>query len=258
MVALRVFELHRIVAVMAVLALGAGARADRPRATMADQLLAWELDAHDVLARLGELRIRLPELAPDLSALTTQPVADHESSGFGWRDDPFRHTRRYHAGTDFRAPRGTPVLAAGAGKVVYAGRMSGYGNVIFVDHGDGIITRYAHLRRIETHRSALVSAGDRIGQVGSTGRATGPHLHFEIRVAGHAVDPVAGMAVAALERDVPMLGRLASFSLAPALQAATQSTMDPPRPHRVQHAHRDRHHTRPERKGREPRPQILW
>ena len=233
----------------AVLALGAGARAGEVHPSVAEQLVDWELQVHDLAARVDAWTDRLPQLAPDLTILTIQPVADHTSSGFGWRDDPFRHTRRYHAGTDFRAPYGTPVLAAGPGTVVYAGRMSGYGNVIFVDHGGGLITRYAHLRRIETKRHAEVTAGQRIGQVGSTGRATGPHLHFEVRIDGHAVNPVAAMEVATLERRAPLLGRVVSLGLAPALQAQAESTFDPPR---------QSHHSRPERKGRAPRPQILW
>jgi murein DD-endopeptidase MepM/ murein hydrolase activator NlpD len=156
---------------------------------------------------------------PDLTNLTKPPIADNESSGFGWRDDPIRHHQRFHGGTDFRADPGTPVLAAGDGTVVFAGHLGGYGNVVYVDHGGGVVTRYAHLRKIETRRDAKISAGDRIGQVGSTGRTTGPHLHFEVRIDGRAVDPVTALLVASLERELPPVGWVASFALAPELQA---------------------------------------
>lgn len=224
-----------------------------PHHPVLDRVLRWELHVRDVLHdatdQLARLALRSGVRIPDLTILTVDPVADTESSGFGWRRDPFRHSRRYHRGTDFRARPGTPVLCAGDGVVVFAGRQHGYGNVIYIDHGGGVVTRYAHLRRIETRRDAAVTAGERIGQVGSTGRATGPHLHFEIRLDGRAVDPVTAMAIADLERQSPEAGRLAAFALVPEIQA--QVTDDTARP---------RHHRkgRPERKGRVKRAQVLW
>jgi murein DD-endopeptidase MepM/ murein hydrolase activator NlpD len=194
--------------------------------------------------------------APDVSKLTTEPVAEVESSGFGWRSDPIRHNQRFHGGTDFRADPGTPVLAAGDGAVIFAGRLGGYGNVVFIDHGGGVVTRYAHLRKIETHKDAQVSAGDCIGQVGSTGRTTGPHLHFEVRVDGRAVDPVTAMMVATVERISPPIG--AAFSvraLASEVQEHAHDVQDPPA---RRDAVRPHHPNRPERSGREPRPQVLW
>jgi murein DD-endopeptidase MepM/ murein hydrolase activator NlpD len=208
-------------------------------------------EAVDATTRLARLAIDEGVKVPDLTVLTTAPVANTESSGFGWRDDPIRHDRRYHRGTDFRAEPGTAVLAAGDGTVVFAGRQSGYGNVIYVDHGGGVITRYAHLRRIETKKNMTVTAGERIGQVGSTGRATGPHLHFEIRLDGRAVNPVTAMAVADLERQSPEAGKLAAFALAPEIQAAVHDETE--RDHG-----RGRHQARPERKGRVKRAQVLW
>ena len=217
---------------------------------LVDHIVSIELSLRDV-ARRAEARLvawasELAPPAPDLSMLTTSPVLE-ESSGFGWRDDPIRHTPRFHSGTDFRADPGTPVLAAGSGIVVFAGRQSGYGNIVYVDHGGGVVTRYAHMRKIETAVGARVTGGDRIGQVGSTGRATGPHLHFEIRLDGRAVDPVTAMTVAALEREAPSTGRLAAFALSPELMAKA-------------HDGSDRHHgaSRPERAGRAPRQQVLW
>lgn len=144
------------------------------------RLHAWVDEAHPV--------------GHDLSMLTTAPVQGVRSSGYGWRSDPFRHTRRFHSGADFPSKSGTPVAAAGEGVVTFAGRASGYGNMILIDHGGGVATLYGHLRRIEVDRGFRIAAGDRIGQVGRTGRATGPHLHFEVRVDGHPVDPVTAMA----------------------------------------------------------------
>ncbi len=212
-----------------------------------------ELGLRDALRATGDhitaWSAKLPAPVPDLSVLTTDPIPDTESSGFGWRDDPIRHDNRFHSGTDFRADPGTPVLAAGDGVVTYVGRQGGYGNIIYVDHGGGVVTRYAHLLRIETTTGAAVSAGDRIGQVGSTGRTTGPHLHFEVRVDGRPVDPVMAMTVAELERTSDTAGRLAAFALVPELQTRA----------RDQHDHERRiRTTRPERAGRGKRPQVLW
>jgi murein DD-endopeptidase MepM/ murein hydrolase activator NlpD len=190
---------------------------------------------------------------PNLTILSTDPVAHTESSGFGWRDDPIRHTRRFHSGTDFRGKPGTPVVAAGDGVVTFCGRMGGYGNMVEIDHGGGVVTRYAHLRRIETKRDAAITAGDEVGQVGSTGRATGPHLHFEVRLDGAPVSPIVAMSVAALQREAPAAGRLAALALAPELQANAESDVDPPKQHaRAASAHR------PERAGRTQRKQVLW
>jgi murein DD-endopeptidase MepM/ murein hydrolase activator NlpD len=225
-----------------------------PHPAVLDRFLRWELSLRDMLKdttdRLAKLAVNAGVTIPDLTVLTTDPVANTESSGFGWRDDPFRHDRRYHRGADFHAKAGTPVLAAGDGVVVFAGRQSGYGNVIYVDHGGGVVTRYAHLRRIETTKNSAVTAGERIGQVGSTGRATGPHLHFEIRLDGRAVDPVTAMTVADLERQEPEAGRLAAFALVPEIQSQVRDATEPPGTHAKD--------TRPERKGRVKRAQVLW
>jgi murein DD-endopeptidase MepM/ murein hydrolase activator NlpD len=225
-----------------------------PHHPVLERFLRWELNLRDVLHdttdQLAKLAVHAGVTIPDLSILTTDPVANTESSGFGWRDDPLRHDRRYHRGADFRAKPGTPVLAAGDGVVVFAGRQSGYGNVIYVDHGGGVVTRYAHLRRIETRKDQAVTAGERIGQVGSTGRATGPHLHFEIRLDGRAVDPVTAMTVAELEREQPEAGRLAAFALVPEIQAQVRDATES----------RGTHPSgpRPDRRGRVKRAQVLW
>lgn len=164
---------------------------------------------------------------PDLTILTVEPLPElQKSSGYGWRSDPMHHDRRFHHGTDMRAEYGTPVVAAGAGVVVFAGRQGGYGNVVYIDHGGGIVTRYGHLQKIETKKDASIAAGERLGQVGSTGRATGPHLHFEVRIDGRDVNPLQAMAVADLQRTKPELGAVAAFALSPDLQKHSISTED--------------------------------
>ena len=188
----------------------------------------------DAVIRVETWIRALPAPAPDLTILTTEPIADCTSSGFGWRDDPIRHDERFHTGTDFKADPGTPVVAAGDGIVTYTGRLGGYGNVIFIDHGGGVVTRYAHLSKIAAAKGDVVGAGTKIGEVGSTGRTTGPHLHFEIRLEGRAVDPVMAMTVAGLEREQPEAGKVAAFALAPELQRHVHDDHDPPRKKRQQ------------------------
>jgi murein DD-endopeptidase MepM/ murein hydrolase activator NlpD len=111
------------------------------------------------------------------------------SSSFGYRSDPFTGAGAMHSGLDFPGPIGTPILAAAPGRVVYVGPKSGYGNVVEVDHGQGILTRYAHLSGFTSTVGAQVAAGQQIAKMGSTGRSTGSHLHFEVRLNGVAVNP---------------------------------------------------------------------
>lgn len=169
---------------------------------------------------------RLGPVTPDITMLTTEPVARSESSGFGWREDPIRKRQKFHHGTDYRGKSGTPVLAAGPGTVIIAGRQGGYGNVIYIDHGNGVTTRYGHLRRIHVKKGATVVAGEKIGQIGSTGRTTGPHLHFEVRLAGRSVDPNTALAVAEIWRESPGMGQLAAYALSPELQSQARDMQD--------------------------------
>ena len=111
------------------------------------------------------------------------------SSNFGWRIDPFTGQRAFHEGIDFMAEEGTPIFAAAAGVVVYADFPPQYGNMIEVDHGNDLITRYAHASRKFVKTGDVVLRGTRIADVGRTGRATGPHLHFEVRQRGAALNP---------------------------------------------------------------------
>jgi murein DD-endopeptidase MepM/ murein hydrolase activator NlpD len=168
----------------------------------------------------------------DLTPLAASPVPGVESSGFGWRRDPINRRGKFHKGTDFRADRGTPVYAAGAGVVAFTGRQHGYGRVIYIDHGGGVVTRYAHLHKIEVEPGTQVVAGRRIGQVGSTGRTTGPHLHFEVRLLGRAVDPSLAMQVAQLQRTDPAAARVAAKALDAEIQAERVDRHDPVRPRR--------------------------
>lgn len=120
------------------------------------------------------------------------PVAGafHVSSGFGLRNDPFTGNLALHEGIDFSADSGTPVLAAAEGRVVRSGFDATYGNVIEIQHADGFLTRYAHLQRRHVVLSQLVKRGEMVGDVGSTGRSTGPHLHLEIFRHDRVVDPL--------------------------------------------------------------------
>ncbi|MEW6146670.1 MAG: peptidoglycan DD-metalloendopeptidase family protein [Bradyrhizobium sp.] len=111
------------------------------------------------------------------------------TSGFGVRSDPFLGRPAMHTGLDFRAATGDPVRATAFGKVISAGWSGGYGRMVEVDHGNGLSTRYGHLSEINVKVGEIVKIGQVIGLVGSTGRSTGPHLHYETRIEGEAVDP---------------------------------------------------------------------
>ena len=121
---------------------------------------------------------------------TALPVAAQwNASGFGWRIDPFTGEQAMHEGIDFIAETGTPIVAAAAGIVVTAERHPQYGNLVEIDHGNDLITRYAHASKLLVRHGALVKRGQKIAEVGSTGRSTGPHLHFEVRFKGAAQNP---------------------------------------------------------------------
>ncbi len=144
-----------------------------------DQVLD-AIDPRAVLPRFGLQPYRM---------LVVRPVPGKITSEFGYRRDPFRHHRKLHKGLDLRGDRGDPVHAAAAGVVIRASRWRGYGNCIVIDHGMGIETRYGHLSKIRVREGDFVAANAFIGAVGSTGRATGPHLHFEVRQNDVPIDP---------------------------------------------------------------------
>ena len=118
------------------------------------------------------------------------PLEGRISSGFGGRRDPIQGGHRHHDGIDIAAPRGTPIAAAAAGTVVFAGRKGGYGNMVEIEHPDGRHTRYGHAECIMVNPGDKVEDGQMIATVGSTGRSTGPHLHFEVTENGNRVDPL--------------------------------------------------------------------
>lgn len=142
-------------------------------------------------AQLAELPFALTALADlDLAADGfIRPLEGRLSSAFGWRNIAV-NGNRYHAGVDLVAAAGTPVAAARDGLVTRSGWWGTYGYVVVLDHGDGSETRYAHLSRLGVAVGDAVRQGDVVGAVGSTGASTGPHLHFELRFAGRAVDPL--------------------------------------------------------------------
>jgi murein DD-endopeptidase MepM/ murein hydrolase activator NlpD len=118
------------------------------------------------------------------------PVSGRLESGLGGRRNPFGgRGYEYHEGQDIDASYGTPVQVSASGRVVIAGRQRGYGNVVYVDHGNGLSTRYGHLSEINVTVGQTVTRGQTIGLVGSTGRSTGPHLHYEVRINNQPVDP---------------------------------------------------------------------
>jgi murein DD-endopeptidase MepM/ murein hydrolase activator NlpD len=117
------------------------------------------------------------------------PLAGHVSSGFGVRTDPFTGAPRQHDGVDVGAPEGTAIHATADGIVRAAGPRGGYGYAVEIDHGNGLTTLYGHASELLVSAGQTVHAGQEIAKVGSTGRSTGPHLHFEVRQGGRAVDP---------------------------------------------------------------------
>ncbi|VCU69538.1 Murein DD-endopeptidase MepM [Pigmentiphaga humi] len=163
------------------------------------------MSPQDVSSELDRLESQLAERSDYLSVLdaqlttlsvrksmtpTVMPVAEgYNGSSFGWRIDPFTGTRSLHEGIDFTAPRGTPIVAAAGGVVLAAEYHAGYGYMVDIDHGNDLITRYAHSSKLLVKPGDLVKRGQRVALVGSTGRSTGSHLHFEVRLGGVAVNP---------------------------------------------------------------------
>jgi len=154
---------------------------------------------------LGELSQQIEQRSDQLTVLeallvntsankkflpTLSPIADGWfSSNFGWRIDPFTGQRSFHEGIDFPSDTGTPVLAAASGKVIYADVHPQYGKMIEIDHGNGLVSRYAHASKLLVKEGDLVVRGQEVARVGTTGRSTGPHLHFEVRLNGVPQNP---------------------------------------------------------------------
>jgi murein DD-endopeptidase MepM/ murein hydrolase activator NlpD len=161
-----------------------------------------------------ESRLQESRLAA-LLVPSQQPVDVPATSGFGFRTDPFNGRPALHAGLDFPAEPGTPIVAAAGGLVVAREWHPAYGNLLEIDHGNGLLTRYAHAQSLDVPLGALVRRGQRIATVGNTGRSTGPHLHFEVLVDGVPQDPARF---------------LAGGSGVPALRMAPAPFAQPPRP----------------------------
>lgn len=157
------------------------------QATLADldRLTDQRTDLMTVLeSRLFDQKIR------NMMVPTQQPIANAVmGSAFGWRIDPFTSGSALHTGMDFQAETGTPILAAAGGVVVASEYNSGYGNMVEVDHGNDLLTRYAHASSVFVKKGDLVKRGQKIAAVGNTGRSTGAHLHFEVLVQGVPQDP---------------------------------------------------------------------
>lgn len=146
---------------------------------------AWHASAQlEVLARAAEFARGIEPAGDGFM----RPVSGPVSSTFGWRDLSVAGNR-FHGGIDLVAPSGTPVLAARGGSVAFVGWAGAYGYAVYLDHEGGWQTRYAHLSRIDVRVGDRVRQGAPVGAVGSTGASTGPHLHFEIRHEGRALDP---------------------------------------------------------------------
>ena len=163
------------------------------------------LSQQDVSSELDKLEAQFSDRSDYMSVLdaqlttlsvrksmtpTVMPVSQgYNASSFGWRVDPITGTRSLHEGIDFTAPQGTAIVAAAGGVVQVAEYHAGYGYMIDLDHGNDLYTRYAHTSKLLVKAGDLIKRGQKIALVGSTGRSTGSHLHFEVRISGVAVDP---------------------------------------------------------------------
>ena len=140
-------------------------------------------------AREVEAAQRLRRLLPHLPLRYPLIGEANVSSPFGYRPDPFLGRPALHPGVDLVQAYGSDIKATAVGRVIHAGPMGGYGNAVEIDHGNGIVTRFGHMSQVLAEEGQMVKAGDTIGRIGSTGRSTGPHLHYEVRIDGAAVDP---------------------------------------------------------------------
>ncbi|MEJ5252913.1 MAG: peptidoglycan DD-metalloendopeptidase family protein [Armatimonadota bacterium] len=165
----------------------------RDRALKEQALDEWEEESRQIAAMLRAME-QTPRgqarLAKPFRGGFIRPVNGAIVSGFGMRYHPILKVNRMHNGVDIAAPYGTPIKAAAAGEVIFAGYRRGYGNTVIIDHGGGVATLYAHCSALAVGEGAVVKQGQVIGYVGATGLATGPHLHFEVRHNGEPVNPL--------------------------------------------------------------------
>lgn len=172
-------------------------QAERQRA-----LESLERTRHDYEALVSSLQAESDRLAAELrrsrwragaapgAGMLAWPTDGAPGSGFGWRTHPIFGTRRFHSGVDVAGPIGQTIVAAAEGLVVSAGFRGGYGLAVVIDHGGGLATLYAHQSRLTVSDGQIVGRGQRIGEIGSSGYSTGPHLHYEVRVDGQPQDPM--------------------------------------------------------------------
>jgi len=144
------------------------------------------------ISHVREMIFTSAELYDGLSQIPARvPITGKRqvTSGFGMRRDPFLGSMAMHSGLDFRARQGEQVMATADGEVSFAGRAGGYGNMVEITHANGLVSRYAHLSAIAVREGEKLNAGHVIGRVGSTGRSTGPHLHYELKLNDKPINP---------------------------------------------------------------------
>lgn len=178
-----------------------------PASAVFDDAVSGVTDLEYELERLGSVLFEIERATTELDlALMAYPNRNpvpngRRNSSFGNRIDPFNGRRAFHSGMDFQAPAGTPVLASAGGRVSFAGYHREYGYMIEIDHGNSLVTRYAHCSRLFVKKGDVVTPSQRIAAVGSTGRSTGAHLHFEVLRNGRFVNPSAYLSGAAPRRS---------------------------------------------------------
>jgi murein DD-endopeptidase MepM/ murein hydrolase activator NlpD len=164
---------------------GAGGPALPLESASTPNAIRYKTDYLEQALRAYESLLRERSTVPSL-----MPVSGTMESGFGGRRNPFGGSSfEFHTGQDIEALMGEPVIAAASGTVIYAGWMNGYGQLVVIDHGAGLTSRYGHLSKIDASVGQSILRGQLLGHVGSTGRSTGPHLHYEVRINDKPVDP---------------------------------------------------------------------
>lgn len=151
--------------------------------------LTAAVDARDDSLSSLEAKILQQSVLKDMLPNGSPTSVAYNSSSYGWRIDPFNGYKAFHEGLDFPANTGTPIRAAADGIVSFAEHTPDYGNIVKIEHGAGLETRYAHASKLLVHVGERVVKGQEVAEVGSTGRSTGPHLHYEIRLNGESLDP---------------------------------------------------------------------
>ena len=194
--AMRFLSLAAIAAAGTVVANGQGEAGQAPAVAMGGPLEPVSAASSDGTADAQYRQLFLSWKQRDtaepaaIAIPTLQPVANLSfTSNFGIRSDPFKRTAAMHSGVDIPGPVGTPIYASADGVVARSGRAGGYGNLVEINHGKGIHTRYGHMSKLLVDANTRVRRGQLIGLMGSTGRSTGSHLHYEVRIDGAAVNP---------------------------------------------------------------------